>query len=375
MKKYIWLLLALFLACSIAQGCSNPTVVIEGYGDLYVLHNQGEGIQIIGANSDGSIFDTTFTRPPHNLRLRYHAVGEATNVAFELPLHSRIKHSWRQTKPEKTLVISDLHGRLDAFAAFLRGNGVVDDELNWIYAKNQLVILGDMLDRGRDDNGIVWLVYKLEKEAEDAGGRVNFLLGNHEDMVLKDDIRYVNEEHLLFAAKAGIPYSELYGPKTQQGDWIRDKYLVLVVGENLFVHAGLSLELTQADYKIGEMNELALRFVGDPTGLRSETHARNKFLFGRNGPFWYRGLVFGSESYPPITSDDLDKVLLYYGVKRIVVGHSEVDEIDRRYEGRVIAVNVRHYDNYPKDRTAGLLIEEDKLFSTSYSGRKVLLSE
>lgn len=373
MKKYIRLFLVLlYTGCVSAQ--INKPVVIEGYGDLYVLHNPDKSIRVVSAKADGNVLDTTFARLPDNLKFRYVAMDVDSGMNFEFRLHSRIKHSWRQAPPKKTLVVSDLHGRLDAFIALLKGNEVVNDKLQWIYGKNQLIFLGDILDRGRDDNGIAWLVYKLEKEAEDAGGRVDFLLGNHEDLVMKDDIRYPHEDHLIFAAKAGIPYSVLYGVDSELGRWFRDSYLILTVGDNLFVHAGLSPKMMRKNYKTGEINEIGWRYVGYPTKERNNMHTRNESLFGNEGPLWYRGLVFDSEKHPAILSEDLDKVLKYYKTKRIIVGHSEVDEIDWRYDGRVVAVNVRHYNNYEKNGTAGLLIEENRIYSVTYSGEKRMLS-
>lgn len=133
--------------------------------------------------------------------------------------------------------------------------------------------------------------------------------------------------------------------------------------------------MVDKSYKIGEINELGWRFVGFPTQVKNELHSRNKSLFGSDGVIWYRGLSRDSESRPGISSEDLNKVLKYYKVDRIIVGHSEVDEIDWRYNGRVIAVNVRHYRNLYENRTAALLIESGKYYSVNYTGDKELLSK
>ena len=370
MKRRIGLILGLLLCVSgFAQ------TIIEGHGELYVLHNEDGGVRILAEDVGGGVLDTTFIRMPADLRLHYYAADENTDVDFEFSLHGRMKHPWRQSKPEKTLVVSDLHGRLDAFTAILKSQGVVDDNLHWSYGQNQLIFLGDILDRGRDDNGIAWLVYKLEKEAEEAGGRVDFLLGNHEDLVLKDDLRYVNEGHFIFSTLAGVPYTELYGANTELGRWIRDSYIILVVGENLFVHAGLSPDMVAKSYKIGEMNELAARFVGYPTAPRKGMHTRNELLFGSDGPFWFRGMSLDDERYKPVSEEDMERILKYYGASRVVVGHSEVDEVGLRYNGRVVTVNVAHYDNFPVNRTAGLLIENNRLYTVNYTGDKFLLAE
>lgn len=375
MKKISLVTFYIFIFVSLLTA-QTTNGVIKGFGGLYVIHNDdSESIRIVSEQVNGSVLDTTIYDNFNDLKLHYYAADENTDVNFEFQLHDRIKHSWKQDVTGKTLVVSDLHGRLDAFVAVLKGNGVVDENLNWIYGSNQLIFIGDIFDRGRDDNGIAWLVYKLEKEAEDAGGALNFILGNHEDLVLKDDLRYVHEDHFVFSSKVGIPYSELYSADTELGRWLRDSYLIVTVGSDLFVHGGLSTEMVDKRYKVGEINELGWRFIGLPTDLKKELHSRNGRLFGSSGPLWYRGLVSDSERRPGISSDDLDKVLDYYNTDRIIVGHSRVEEIDWRYDGRVIAVNVRHHRNFEPNRTAGLLIEDGKYYSVNYTGGKVLLSE
>ena len=375
MRKVSLVTLYLFVFVSLLTAQTARDVVVKGFGGIYVMHNDDESIRIVSEKADGNVLDTTIYEAYQDFRLHYYAADKDTDVDFEFQLHDRIKNSWKQDKPEKTLVVSDLHGRLDAFVAILKGNGVVDDNLNWIYGKNQLIFIGDIFDRGRDDNGIAWLVYKLEKQAEDAGGALNFILGNHEDLVLKDDLRYVHEDHFVFSSKVGIPYADLYAANTELGRWLRDSYLIVTVGNDLFVHAGLSIEMVDKSYKIGEINELGWRFVGFPTKVKNELHSRNERLFGSDGIIWYRGLVRDSESRPGILSEDLDKVLKYYKADRIIVGHSEVDEIDWRFDGRVIAVNVRHYRNLYENRTAALLIEDGQYYSVNYTGDRVLLSK
>ena len=146
-------------------------VVVKGFGGLYVIHNDDESIRIVSEQADGNVLDTTIYEAYEDFKLHYYAADKNTDVDFQFQLRDRIKNSWKQDVSNQTLVLSDLHGELDAFVAILKGNGVVDDNLNWIYGTNQLVFIGDIFDRGRDDNGIAWLVYKLEKEAEDAGDR------------------------------------------------------------------------------------------------------------------------------------------------------------------------------------------------------------
>jgi hypothetical protein len=383
MRKSVSFIAALGLCCGVccAAEPDNPTRepqpnLIRGYGNLHVFRNDNGSVRVVAAKAVGGVLDTLIAKPTDDLMFRYTSAGEGVSVSFEFSLHEDIDNPWEITREDlgalggKTLVVSDFHGQLVAMAAVLKGNGVVDKDLNWTWGANRLIVLGDMLDRGRDDNGVAWLVYKLEKQAHDAGGRVYLTAGNHEDLVLKNDLRYVHEENLAFAEMAGIPYAKLYGSDSELGGWIRDNHLVLALGENIFVHAGLSTEMSDGRYSPAEINERAKRWLGYVNKERNAADARNEALFGTNGVLWYRGLVTDTA---PISFEDLDTVLDYYNAERIIVGHSEVDEVGWRYGGRVVAINVDHEENYEKRRSAGILIEGDDIYSVDYYGKRSTL--
>lgn len=379
LKHYCLLFLLPFVALgsSAQQNTTQQTQkeVIEGHGNLFVLHNPDKSIRIVAANREGEITERTFASIPENLLLHYYAADSLTQVDFTFSIRPAVQNKPYRSLPKKILAVSDLHGRLDAFAALLIGNGVVDKEFRWSYGKNALVIVGDIFDRGRDDNGIAWLIYKLQYEAQQKGGRVDFLPGNHEDLVLKNDLRYLHPSNRAFADKLGIAFAQLYGTGSELGRWIRRLPLTLVAGENLFVHAGISHQMLKEGYSFEEMNQLYSQYVGYPTSKRGELNPRNETLFGNKGPLWYRGMVVDSENHPAITDQALNEILAHYNVKRVIVGHSEVDNVEYRYNGKVIAVNVRHYKNLHQNSSAGLLIEKKKLFSVDYRGNKSLLSK
>jgi hypothetical protein len=85
---------------------------------------------------------------------------------------------------DSTYVIGDVHGEHDKLVRLLRDAGLVDGELRWSGGDSTLWFLGDLLDRGPDGVGVVDLVMRLQVEAEEAGGKVGALLGNHEPVVL-----------------------------------------------------------------------------------------------------------------------------------------------------------------------------------------------
>ncbi len=348
----------------VASCVVKSATLIEAYNDLHIIHKTA-GVQVVAAKKDGSVLKTTFAAPAAGLMFRYNS----PNVTFDFQLHDKIARPSAIAPAEKTLVGSDFHGQLDAFAAFLKGNGVVDNDFNWIYGTNNVIIQGDFLDRGRYDIGIGWLIYKLEAEAAAAGGRLDFINGNHEDLVPRNDLRYPHADVLAFATKAGITHDKFFGTDTEMGRWIRDRHLALTMGENMFVHAGLGLDFVNENYTIDEINSLA-KWIGTAPAERTASNPRNAKLYdGTIGITWYREMV---KDDIPISSANLDKVLSHFNASRIFVGHTIVFDVNVRYGGRVWAVNVDHSVNYPKNATAGILFEGGKIYRVNYTGQKRL---
>ena len=124
---------------------------------------------------------------------------------------------------DKFAAISDIHGQYDLFVQLLKNHKIIDSHLNWIYGKGHLVILGDIMDRGDKVTELLWLTYKLEKQAEKEGGKVHYMVGNHELMVLNNDIRYIHEKYTSTAHKMNIVYSQLFAKNTFFGQWLRTK--------------------------------------------------------------------------------------------------------------------------------------------------------
>ena len=99
------------------------------------------------------------------------------------------------------VAIGDVHGDLDTFVALLRKAELMDAEGHWRGGTRHLVQTGDLLDRGARSREVVELLMRLQGEAQEAGGRVVVLLGNHEVMNIVGDLRYVLTEE--FAAYSG----------------------------------------------------------------------------------------------------------------------------------------------------------------------------
>ena len=83
---------------------------------------------------------------------------------------------------KRILAISDIHGELELFDSLL-------EKLNYDADEDQLILLGDYVDRGRDSKGVLNRVSELKRN----GAIV--LRGNHDEMMLNA----VNGEHKPFS--------------------------------------------------------------------------------------------------------------------------------------------------------------------------------
>jgi hypothetical protein len=81
-------------------------------------------------------------------------------------------------------IIGDLHGQIDKTVRLLRNANLLDEQTTWTGGSATLWFLGDFFDRGPDGIACVDLVMRLQREADDAGGAVRALLGNHEPLLL-----------------------------------------------------------------------------------------------------------------------------------------------------------------------------------------------
>jgi len=159
-------------------------------------------------------------------------------------------------------------------------------------------------------------------------------------MVLGNDLRYTKKKYTQLADTLGMTYPELW-QKSELGHWLKTRNSIQVVGDNLFVHAGLSKEFLDRNYDIPTVNEI----VSDGLFLTKKERNIDKgsdlsFMFATYGPIWYRGMVRSADKYHPLDRDDLRKILEKYNVNRIFVGHTIFDDITTFYHYKVIAVNV-----------------------------------
>jgi len=276
-----------------------------------------------------------------------------------------------QPAPQRIVAIGDLHGDFEAWRAIAAAAGVADAKGRWTGGNATLVQMGDIVDRGPDSLKIIHDLMRLQREAPKRGGQVVVVLGNHEAMMMTDDMRYVHPgEYAAFvdrnskarrdriyeankptveaAYRAKLPdmaadaikdewmktmplgkieYTLAWRPEGELGKWALGNPAVVKLGDSLFVHGGISS--AYANLSIEEINRQVL------AALKARDASPTSIINHPHGPLWYRGLIVRDDGEPataapiphgaafaPTILQEVDLALTNYGVKRIVVGHT-----------------------------------------------------
>jgi hypothetical protein len=230
--------------------------------------------------------------------------------------------------------------------------------LRWAFGRGQLVVTGDMLDRGPRQLEILWLLYELEGEAAKAGGRVHVLIGNHEGMTLRGDLRYLNPRYEASTKALGLTsYSETLAPDTVLGAWLRSRPAVLKLGSLLLLHGGVSPALAASPLTLDQINALVRRNLDVAASTKFAEGSDDALVMGNDGPLWYRGYFALDDKPAAASADAVSNVKRRFGVSRLLVGHTIVERVSPLYGGDVVAVQV-----YPHlDKATGAPILEGAL--------------
>ena len=265
---------------------------------------------------------------------------------------------------DSILAIGDIHGGYDSLVKFLSFNNVINNDLSWNWGKGHLIFLGDIFDRGEKVTESLWLIYKLEEQARKMGGNVHLILGNHELMVVMEMTEEIAEKYDYMTDYLEINYTDFYSQDTEFGRWLRTKNIGTKIDDKLFLHGGISPEFIEKDIDLVRMNEYMEDYFTNR--IDSTNIEQIKFLLGELGPFWYRGYISKGENYPLIRESELDKILDYFNVSKIIVGHTNVREIKGLYNNKVYATDIPFY--LPSVNFQALLIKGDSYYRLFSNG-------
>lgn len=133
----------------------------------------------------------------------------------------------------RKICFSDIHGHLKTFEAALD---------RWAFSKSdQLFLLGDYVDRGPDSKGVIDFIQKMGRDGYD----VRCLMGNHEEMVVRDfDLELTQAWEKLgdSATLASFGAHRTSEIPNEYINWMRGLPTFFEIDEFILVHAGLNFE-------------------------------------------------------------------------------------------------------------------------------------
>lgn len=273
----------------------------------------------------------------------------------------------------KIFAVSDMEGNFKTFRDLLLANQVIDEDLNWSFGDGHLVLLGDFVDKGYFVTQTLWLIYKLEQEAKKAGGKVHYILGNHEINNLQGYHASTAQKYWYVTSVLGLKRHELYGTDSFLGRWLATKNVVEKIGSFVFVHGGLHPDFAASDLTLEQINEQIKSHFYTPYFSKKNSEPAYDLLFStKNAPSWYRG--YFTEK---LTQDKINNLITKFEATQIIVGHTSIPKVSRLYEGKIIGIDVKspqdHLKYFPERRTHALLIEDGNWYRVNDKGVKKAL--
>ncbi|MCG8422442.1 MAG: metallophosphoesterase [Proteobacteria bacterium] len=308
---------------------------------------------------------------------------ERLGAAVSAPACNAVKPlATRFPAAHRIVAIGDLHGDLSGTRAVLQLAGAIDHSDQWSGGNLVVIQLGDILDRGNDEQDILDWLETLAEQANAAGGAVHVLNGNHELMNAAGDFRYVtaggfadfrdidrspsrpaaplvenSASHSLSGRPASCsPFADLppgqraraaaFFPGGRYARILARHQVIIMVGDTVFVHGGVLPQ--HAAHGIERINREVQCWLLDGGPIPQH-------IASPGSPVWSRHY-----SMPPEHCAELEKTLALLGATRMVVGHTtqrsgittacngRVWRIDTgisvHYGGRIEALEIRQLE-------------------------------
>lgn len=328
------------------------------------------------------------------------------------PVHAKDSHCiWTGVK--KIVAVGDIHGDYDNFITILKETGILSDQLHWKAGQTHFVQTGDVMDRGPHTRKVLDLLMNMENEAQEAGGMVHFLIGNHEEMnitgisleqgyvspeqfvsFLPDRYREKKERDFIRDHKASdsdqnklleqcwyhlmnndeqakrkyvINFNEKYG------NWILKHNAVIKINNIVFVHGGISKKFSK--WKLEQINDRSRYELSilQRAYLRDLTPKIDlEIVFQSDGPFWYRELARQDENF---FKSEVDIIFDNLDARAMVIAHTPrtgmvaSEENMSRFNGRVWIIDTGISEVYGGVLSA-LIIENGNFFIWSEANEK-----
>lgn len=308
-------------------------------------------------------------------------------------------------KNQRIVAFGDVHGDVKACVEFLVTAKVMDPSStieNPIWTGNNTICVqcGDVLDRGDHELSCLRLLTSLARQAEEAGGALYLLHGNHEALNANGLFQYAfpggnKEIEGIFGTELdtsrgnGTQTWRLQYAGNQPSRWatfepngllsrplLSNMKVAVVVGRTVFVHAGLMAEHLKASGGVEGMNQqcrdwflaelpselqnddaTAFRSVEDVinnASLRAKTVSKSmpECLgggIGAKSPVWMRDYSSPADTSPnnhheaQTLIDECLKELSNeqnFSVERMVMGHTPQKQINAALNGKAWRIDI-----------------------------------
>jgi hypothetical protein len=324
------------------------------------------------------------------------------------------------TGVERIVAVGDIHGDYKAFIKILKGTGLIDNKLHWTGGKTHLVQIGDVMDRGDYPREIFDLMMRLEKEAEEAGGKLHMLIGNHEELNITGEVLNRNEfTPRQFVSFLSDTYREKQVKKFRKimgnnptketgldssldsslmpfwekiikelkkdrkhparreyirnfnkiyGKWIIQRNAVIKINNIIFVHGGISERFSKWKLKAIN-NRLRLELEDMRRAAMNSTLPKipgyqRQIVYEPNGPYWYRGFATTDQN---AFKENVDRILKNLEAEYMVIAHTpkvpKTKKDMQLFEGRIWIIDTGISELYRTQiggRISALIIEKGK---------------
>ena len=235
-------------------------------------------------------------------------------------------------------VLGDIHGDFSILKKALYKSKLINNSLKWIGGRAHLVQLGDLLDgrirlKSSNSNNDIFAMEEftifeflnnLDIQARKQGGRVHYLIGNHELMNLIGRFDYVLDKHM---SATGLKIrKQLFQPGGYMASMMAcHSYGILKINNWVFCHGGL-LPHHVDKRSITWINKLVKKVLSGSKTLENLTQEEQNYLYGNDSFFWTRFYSQNADRCS-VLNRTLDLVNNTHNEGGMVVGHTPHNNI------------------------------------------------
>jgi hypothetical protein len=328
------------------------------------------------------------------LKTTFYSSTRDNEVKISFKLHPIKPQPSNYEMPEKMLILGGDASNFKGFETALIGNGVIDKAFNWTFGKGHLVITSCPM-YSLENEFMYWLMYKLEQEAEIAGGKVHIVLGRDPFRKMTKSERAPSEYRPDFFKLQDWDNDTLFHKSSEIGRWIYSKNVVENIGGYLILESGLNEELIDG-LPLDTINKIFIEAFssvkqGDYGSFYIEDNVQKRLLKPKayRENYRYSDILFGNIAYMKKNSDKhyntndsdkrVDRLMNLYKTKHIVGrfpdirGHLTTAN-NNKFIGDIPDLSKHGGNSSTNDiRYKGVLIEKNQAFVVDDEGKKTLL--